>query len=126
MIREWIKNVIQEAVFKLFVELETRITLMETDISVIKIILDKQEKHLQSLAAQEQSSEEQEPVHALASSRPSWMRMKKQFEERDVRGIIAAQNAEKEEFVGNRHPSHEQQVAAVANYWQQKQKGQGI
>lgn len=60
-------------------------------------------------AAKNEIEREQPKDEPLAVSRPSWMRMKKNFEERDVRSVLAAQH----------------QADAVEEYWKQKNSSTG-
>lgn len=127
MLRKWIERIIKNALFKEFCDVQITLDLVRSEVIAAKEFSNRCEQrlaHLTDVISQQSEKEpELEPV-PLAQSRPSWMRMKKHFEERDVRGLLDSQRAADQEFIGHRETRepHPQESERVANYWRNKQE----
>lgn len=112
MLRKWLIGLIQEALYNDYV-------LINRKLKEVLQICDE----LKSIVSQQQQQQQQEPEsrNPLHTTRPSWMRMKREFEERDARAVLAARRAEGS--IGRETSEFNEEANRVAEYWQNKQKG---
>lgn len=137
-IRRWLIQLLRDSFAANLTELEIRIDLLGVEIRAARAILERIEESLGDRASAAQEQRNAEPAsypeaQPLAQSRPSWARMKKQFEERDVRGLLAQQRAADDNFTAGRqdftstrqqHRDFNREADRVASYWQEKIRDQ--
>ena len=126
MLQKWIERAIKNALFKEFCDMQIALDLLQREMNACSQKLDVllNERLLLNERAKEQEKikgPEIEP-EPLAQSRPSWPRMKKHLEERDVRGLLDEQRTSERDFIGQRKPSASAQADAIASYWREKQE----
>lgn len=120
MLQKWIERAIKNALFKEFCDMQIALDILRGETNAcsqkLNLLLDEQAKEPEI---------EPEPIaqpEPLAQSRPSWPRMKKHLEERDVRGLLDEQRTSERDFIGQRKPSASAQADAIASYWREKQE----
>lgn len=117
--RQWIINLIREAVFKSFTDLEIRVDLLTAEVaaarSMSERLLNAYQSESYAREIEKSSRELENDAKPLAQSRSSWPRMKKHFEEEDVRRSVAAAK----DFTSTRQAFNEE-ADRVAKYWTNK------
>ena len=86
-----------------FNQIVSRIELLTERLDALETILRSMDQCLTSLTSSSQfaaqsSEKSQEPAKPLAASRPSWPRMKRTMEEREVLNALAAKQSDLEDY----------------------------
>lgn len=114
-LRNWFTKIVVDATDARFDEVCKEILLVEKMIDEVKVKLSDSEARL-SAASIPASVPEAEPLRA---TRPSWPRMKRLLEERDVRAGLASQEMSSNAAI-NRTFNNE--ADRVETYWKTKQQ----
>ena len=124
MIRKWLIDLIQEALYAWLTGIERKLDQANIDLAAIRSAVQNLVDSYQAKVYTEDNVGEGntgEEVQPIAQARSSWPRMKKHFEEREIRNIIAQQNQASEEFTATRRDFN-READRVASYWQNKQQ----
>lgn len=124
-IKIWFMKVVRHALMGEMYRMRLRIEQLSAQVRASKELSEKTfELLLQMSQSHEPRAPEQDLNQApLQQSRASWMRMKKHFEERDVRTLVESSRAQEKDFIGARpSSSSEQQASAIEEYWTNKQQ----
>lgn len=126
----WLRNLIREVIHEENESLRGMITELIATISRRDTELHEQlnnwntELIAQRVAREEELAElnQRKESNPLRTTRPSWPRMKRQLEERDVRGIIAEQDIASHEVTSARNMTSRMNDEAerVERYWKEK------